>query len=111
MIQENVLQTDPKKIKPIKCYNKLKTSNLDINNNSSSSIGILHKTNVLYKLKYLLGDCIAENHNKYVGLTSTTLPRWLTVHLSNTSSIAQHLKNIPALQLNLEKKLPKTQQY
>ena len=36
--------------------------------------------------------CISENINIYVGLTSTTLSRRLTMHLSDTSSIAQHLK-------------------
>ena len=30
--------------------------------------------------------------NIYVDLTSTTLSRWLTVHLSDSSSISQHLK-------------------
>ena len=39
-----------------------------------------------------LGDCISDNNNIYVGLISTTLSRRLTMHLSDTSSIAQHLK-------------------
>ena len=42
---------------------------------------------------------------------STTLSRRLTMHLSDTSSIAQHLKNIHAQQQNHEKFSPKTQQY
>ena len=33
------------------------------------------------------------------------------MHLSDTSSIAQHLKNIHAQQQNYGKFLPKTQQY
>ena len=52
----------------------------------------LQKTNVVYQFKCLLGDCISENNNIYAGLTSTTLSRRLTMHLSDTSSIAQHLK-------------------
>ena len=67
--------------------------NLVIRNNSSPSIGVLQKTNVKYKFKCPLGDCISDNNNIYVGLTSTTLSRRLTMHLSDTSSIAQHLKN------------------
>ena len=55
-------------------------------------IGVLQKTNVIYKFKCPLGDCISDNNNIYVGLTSTTLSRRLTMHLSDTSSIAQHLK-------------------
>ena len=79
-----------KKIKLIIYYNKFKTSNLVIRNNSSPSIGVLQKTNVIYKFKCPLGDCISDNNNIYVGLTSTTLSRRLTMHLSDTSSIAQH---------------------
>ena len=63
-----------------------------IRNNSSPSIGVLQKTNVIYQFKCPLGDCVSDNNNIYVGLTSTTLSRRLTMHLSDTSSIAQHLK-------------------
>ena len=70
----------------------VKTSNLVIRNNSSPSIGVVQKTNVIYKFKCPLRDCISDNNNIYVGLTSTTLLRRLTMHLSDTSSIAQHLK-------------------
>ena len=73
--------------------NKFKTSNLLIKNNSSPSIGVLQKTNVIYQFKCPLGDCISKNNdNIYVGLTSTILSRRLTMHLSDTSPIAQHLK-------------------
>ena len=40
-----------------------------------------------------------------------TLSRKLTMYLSDTSSIAQHLKNIQAQQHNYEKFSPTTQQY
>ena len=41
LIKRNILPTDPnKKIKLIIYYNKFKTSNLVINNNSSPSIGV-----------------------------------------------------------------------
>ena len=74
------------------------------------SIGVLQKTNVIYKFKCLLGDCISDNNNIYVGLTSTTLSRRLTMHLSDTSSIAQHLKKkIHAQQYNYGKFSPTTQ--
>ena len=93
LIQRNILSTDPnKKIKLIIYYNKFKTSNLVIKNNSSPLIGVLQKTNVIYQFKCPLGDCISENNNIYIGLTSTTLSRRLTIHLYDTSSIVQHLK-------------------
>ena len=78
-----------------------KTSNLVIRNNSSPSIVVLQKNNVIYKFKCPLGDCISDNNNVYVGLTSTTLSRRLTMHLSDTSSIAQYLKkhSCPTTQL------------
>ena len=48
-----------------------------------------------------LGDFISDNNNIYVCLTSTTLSRRLTMHLSDTSSIAQHFKkhSYPTTQL------------
>ena len=93
LIHRDILPTDPnKKIKLIIYYNKFKTSNLVIKNNSSPSIGVLQKTNVIYQFKCPLGDCISDNNNIYVCLTSTTLSRRLTMHLFDTSSIVQHLK-------------------
>ena len=43
--------------------------------------------------KYLLGDWVSNENNTYVGLTTTTLSRRLTMHLYDSSSIALHLKN------------------
>ena len=112
-IHGNILPTDPnKKIKLIIYYKKFKTSNFGIRNNSSSSIGVLQKNNVIYQFKCPLGDCISDNNNIYVGLTSTTLSRRLTMHLSDTSSIAQHYKkSIHAQRQNYGKFSPTTQQY
>ena len=66
LIPRNIFLTDPnKKIKLIIHY-KFKTSNLVIKNNSSSSIGVLQKINVIYKFKCPLGDCISNNNNIYM---------------------------------------------
>ena len=108
MIQRNILPTDPnKKIKLIIYYNKFKICNLVIKNNSSSSIEILPKTNIIYQFKCPLGDCISENNNIYVGLTSTTLSRRLTMHLLDISSIEQHLKKHSCPSTELRKILTK----
>ena len=42
--------------------------------------------------KYLLRDCVFKENSVYVGLTTTTLSRRLTMHLNDSSSIALHLK-------------------
>ena len=91
LIQRNILPACPnEKIKLIIYYNKFKTSNLVIKNNSL--IKVLQKNNIIYQFRCPLEDCFSENNNIYIGLTSTTLLRRLTMHLSDTSSIAQHLK-------------------
>ena len=112
-IQRNILPTDPnkKKIKLIIYYNKFKTTNLVIKNNFPASIAVLQRNNFIYQFKCSLGDCISENNNIYVSLTSIIISRRLTMHLSDTSSIAQHLKNIHAQQRNYGNFLPKRQQY
>ena len=39
-----------------------------------------------------LGDCVSNENNTYVGLTTTTLSRQLTMHLNDSSSLALYLK-------------------
>ena len=72
---------------------KFKTSNLIISNKSSPSRELLDRTNVVYIFKCPLGDCVSNENNTYVGLTTTTLSRRLTNHLNVSSSITLHLKN------------------
>ena len=49
LIHRNIIPTDPnKKIKLIMYFNKFKTSNLAIENNSSPSIGVFYKNPTLY---------------------------------------------------------------
>ena len=56
-------------------------------------IGLLNRTNIIYLFKCPLGDCISKENSAYVGLTTTTLSRQLTMDLNNSSSITYHLKN------------------
>ena len=52
-----------------------------------NSIRVLQRTNVIYQFKKCpLGDCIPENKNIYVGLTSTIFSKRLTMNLSSISS-------------------------
>ena len=43
-----------------------------------------------------MGDCISEE-NVYVGLTTTTLSRWLTMYLNDSSTIGLHLRECPCV--------------
>ena len=71
LIPKNVFPTDPtKKIRLIIYYNKFKTSNLIISNNSSPSTEFLDGTNIVYMFKCLLEDCVSNENNMYVGLTT-----------------------------------------
>ena len=90
LIQKNIITTDPQKIKLLIYYNKFKTPNLVIDNNSSPSTGVLQKTNVLYQFKCPLGDCIPENNNIYVNYSI----KKIRTHFSDTSFILQHLKTL-----------------
>ena len=62
-IHRNILPTDPNKQIKLIYDNKFKTSNFVIRNNSSPSIGASQKTNVIYKFKCPLGDCISDNNH------------------------------------------------
>ena len=54
LIHRNILPTDPnKKIKLIIYYNKFKTSNFVIRNNSSPSIGVLQNSTLYINLNVL----------------------------------------------------------
>ena len=73
-------------------YNKFKTSNLIISNSSSPSTKLLDRTDVLCMFKCPLGDCVSNENNAYIGLTTMILSRHLTMYLNDSSSIALHLK-------------------
>ena len=91
---KNVLLTDPtKKVRIIIYDTKFKTSNLIISNDSTSSTELIDRTNVLYMFKCLLGYCVSNKNNMYLGLISTTLSRCLILHLIDSNSIAQYLKS------------------
>ena len=43
--------------------------------------------------KFPLGNCVSNENDTYIGLTTTALSRCLTKHLNDSSSIALHLKS------------------
>ena len=101
LIHRNILTTDPnKKIKLIIYYDKFKTSNLVIRNNSSPSIGVLQKTNVIYKFKCPLGDCIPDdNNNNIQHLKKHSCPTTELRKILTDYTILEHQNNKQKLQI------------
>ena len=102
IIKKYVTPKDPSRyIKPIIYYKKQKTANLIIKNNTGQSKEKVAQTNVVYKFKCPIGSCKLQENNTYIGLTTTTLSRRLSLHISPTSpsAINKHL--------SLHHKLPK----
>ena len=70
-----------------------KTSSLIISNNSSHSTEPLDRTNIVYMFKCSLGDCVSNENNTYVGLTTTTLSERLTMPLNDSNYITLYLRS------------------
>ena len=79
------------KIRLIIYYNKFKTSNIIISNNSSRSTELLGRTSVIYMFKCSLEDCVSNENNTYFGLITKTLTRRITMCLNDSSTKALHL--------------------
>ena len=80
-----------KQIKLIIYYTRFKTSKFIIDNTNSTKIH-LNKTNVVYKFTCPFRECLLKNkNNSYTGYTTTILTRRFTYHLSENSTIKQHL--------------------
>ena len=63
-------------------------------NNLSCDKSPLKQSNVIYKYKCTLGDCALRPSSNYIGLTTTTLSRRITMHLQSggpkTHTITEH---------------------
>ena len=83
IIRRNCKTTDPaKKLKVIIYYKNRKTSSLVMKNNISQKTTALKQTNVVYDFHCKTGDC-ATREVHYIGHTSTSLSRRLTMHLQD----------------------------
>ena len=80
-------------------YNKkFKAFSLVFNNSFPPTKILEKKNNVIYQFKCPLGESISDNKkNIYIGYTTTKLSRRLSLHLSDSSSICQHLKKYNVL--------------
>ena len=71
------------KLKLVIYYKTPKVSDLILKNNLSADPSTLKKTNVVYQYKCTHGDCARQHNGSYIGLTTTTLGRRITMHLQD----------------------------
>ena len=94
IIARNCIPSDPKnKIKLIVYYKSPRTSDLIMNNNLSKENSLLKANNVVYEFKCTVGDCARRSNSTYIGYTTTSLSRRLTMHLQ-TGAPKQHVYTI-----------------
>ena len=79
------------KIQLITYYNSRKVSNLIMSNSEKVGSKLKH-ANVVYKFKCPNVDCRLRNMS-YIGMTTTTLSRRITMHLQD-GAIKQHFDNV-----------------
>ena len=71
-------------------YRSPKISNLVMQNNLSRDTSTLKQTNVVYQFNCTYGDCAHQQNGTYIGHTTTSLGRRLTMHLQE-GGIKRHL--------------------
>ena len=82
IVRNNVKCTkENEKLRILIYYKNLKTTNLIMKNNMNTETDDLRKTNVIYEYTCRIGECELQNDNKYIGFTTTTLSRRITMHL------------------------------
>ena len=70
-------------LKLIIYYRSPTTRSLLMNNNPTRDKTMLKQSNVIYSYKCPLGDCALRQSCKYIGVTTTSLSRRITMHLQN----------------------------
>ena len=75
-------RNDSENLKLVIYYKSTTITNLVLKNNSSPPPPALKQTNLIYEYSCPIGDCELRKHS-YIGLTTTTLSRRLTMHLSS----------------------------
>ena len=71
------------RLKLIIYYRNPTTRSLVMNNNPMRDTSTLKQCNVIYSYKCTLGDCALRPTSKYIGYTTTSLSRRITMHLQN----------------------------
>ena len=84
IIDSNVTCTEPSiKLDLVIFYKNTKVGGLVMRNNLTRDTSVLKKTNVIYQFSCPYEDCQLRRTGDYIGLTTTTLSRRLTMHLQN----------------------------
>ena len=98
IITSHVECTDPdKRLNLVIYYNTAKTASLILQNNMytkklrQKQNGHLQRTNVIYRYNCPEAGCRRFHADKYIGATTTTLSRRLTMHLQE-GAIKKHVK-------------------
>ena len=92
IIARNCIPSDPQRsLKLIIYYRSHRTSNLVMISDLSKDTAILKAKNVVYEFKCPIGDCARRLNSTYIGYTTTSLSRRLTMHLQ-TGAPKQHIK-------------------
>ena len=92
IITRNTTCTNPQdKLDIIIYYKNPKVSNLFMKNNLSKNYNPLKQTNVIYKYSCPEEGCKLLNNVSYIGVTTTSLSRRLTMH-AREGSIRKHMK-------------------
>ena len=81
IIKNNTACKSNTKLQLIIYYKSKPVSNLIVRNNQSPQLPILKRNNLIYEFQCNEGDCELRN-NSYIGYTTTTLSRRLTMHLA-----------------------------
>ena len=90
IVTRNVTTNNPQdKLNLIIYYKNTKVSNLIMKNNTTKKLNKLQKTNVVYDFTCPHEGCTLRKSN-YIGMTTTSLSRRLTMHLQ-TGSIKDHM--------------------
>ena len=80
------------KLKLTVYYKSPKVSGLVMKNNLSHDSSLLKQTNVVYQYKCTHGDCTRLHNGSYIGHTTTTLGRRITMHLQDGGPKRHHLE-------------------
>ena len=82
IIRRNITPKNPKdEVKLVIYYRNPTTKSLVLRNNMSNDPSMLKKSNVVYHYTCKKGDCALHNNSGYIGHTTTTLSRRITMHL------------------------------
>ena len=75
---------EPDTIKVIIYYRSPKVTSLVMRSNLSQDPSVMKSTNVVYQIRCTTGDC-ARRPSTYIGHTTTTLSRRITMHMQDGS--------------------------